>query len=685
MYLQRKEFLGERQNQMNQPNVQHLIVLMMENRSFDHLLGYLKYPKKKQFEGIRDREGEFVNRTQDGREVYPSPNANFSIFPGPDHSHEGVMEQLLGSNPRVYPYQVTNQGFAMNYEKSSPGQGSKALECFRPDQVPVLSKLAMEFAVCDHWFCSVPGETWPNRNFAHAGTSDGEVNIRNVRKERRFFENRTIFEELSYANRDWAVYYSGFPPQTLVFPNLWSPVKLGWLQRFKPIEKLYRAIRFDRLPHYSFVEPDMIGRISDSQHPGMGGEMDFKAGERLIWRIYNTLRENRRVFNKTLFLITYDEHGGFFDHVSPPQGSEWSVKEIFREADYEFKFDFLGPRVPAVLVSPWIARGTVDHTIYDHASIPATVLKIFNIKPSIDNALGDRVAQANTFDRVLNLEAPRERLPQIDEPVVDEQARQFAEGEIELRESMLSILRDLIWEEIRRQSIGQFTRLREKLGYGGRRGVNDEQMIVEMDRHIREAILPQLSPQARQALIESGPPPVEISTDGGQRRGDPRSFGFGIDQIVALMRSYVEKLIEDIAFVDDAALYVERILRDFFQESKVILRTANGLSFEQPDRTTMEREINLFFERNVPTTTCWLVDQEDRWLTLYPDQQIDFYDPVSGTFYELNDVTPESIPGLLNLLREGKIEALQAKMKFVGSLQDLIVKRNKEESVIGVA
>jgi phospholipase C len=261
----------------------------------------------------------------------------------------------------------------------------------------------------------------------------------------RSYTNKTIFEQLSEAGRDWAVYYGGFPPQSLAFTRLWASVGRNWLQRFKPIEKLYRAIRNDRLPNYSFVEPEMLGKTSDSQHPGMGGESDFRAGELLIWRIYQTLYDNPTVFKKTLLLITYDEHGGFFDHVPPPQGPEYSVYPHYQDKDYEFTFDLLGARVPAVL-SPWIAPGTVDYTIYDHA-IPATVRKVFHVSAP---PLSNRDARANTFERVLNLDLPRERLPRLQEPLVDEKARRLAQG-LELRESLAWILRELVWVQLMRQ------------------------------------------------------------------------------------------------------------------------------------------------------------------------------------------------------------------------------------------
>ena len=149
--------------------IEHFIVLMLENRSFDHMLGYLDHPDDT-FKGV----GKLP-------EPPTTPNARYAIYPGPDHSHKGVLQQVLGTlDPPSYPddhYAPNMSGFAANYERRAPGHGAKVMRCFDPRMVPVLSSLALGYAVCDQWFCSLPGETFPNRDFLHAGTSLGHVNI----------------------------------------------------------------------------------------------------------------------------------------------------------------------------------------------------------------------------------------------------------------------------------------------------------------------------------------------------------------------------------------------------------------------------------------------------------------------------------------------------------------------------
>lgn len=187
---------------MSEDRIQHLLVLMLENRSFDHMLGFLEYPPGIPFEGLSGREAEMGNPLPDGQVLLPTPDASYAMHPGPGHSHDDVLEQLLESADRSRPYRLANKGFAANYAgRYSPGHGALAMGCFTPDRLPVLATLARVFAVCDHWFCSVPGATWPNRNFCHAGTSGGQVNI-----VVQAYRDKTIFEQLSEANRDWSIY-----------------------------------------------------------------------------------------------------------------------------------------------------------------------------------------------------------------------------------------------------------------------------------------------------------------------------------------------------------------------------------------------------------------------------------------------------------------------------------------------
>jgi len=394
---------------MRDERIQHVIVLMLENRSFDHMLGFLGpvHPNK----GMRALKGDETNPDGDGKPVRVSDQATPRVVADSNHSHAGVIEQVLGRHvpePKP-PYAITMQGFVTS-NSDADGRYSKnaVMQCFRPDRT--LGRLALEFAVCDRWFCSVPGETWPNRQYAHAGTSHGTVDI-----EVKLYTDPTIFEQL---NGSWRVYHEG-PAQVWAYRKLWSK---GSGDHFHGHDALISDIGSGDLPSYAFVEPDhgLVFRDwfdrSNSQHPHNNAmsDRDFLAGEELIRSIYEALRRNRTLFEKTLFVVTYDEHGGFFDHEHPPAGQAPAIAPDEHRPKNGFAFDLLGPRVPTVLISPWIRQHCVDSQIYDHSAIPATLLQLF--VPGTRN-LGRRVAVSATFpDRACWLDAPRAELPTLDQP-----------------------------------------------------------------------------------------------------------------------------------------------------------------------------------------------------------------------------------------------------------------------------
>jgi phospholipase C len=376
--------------------IEHIIVVMMENRSFDHLLGYLQHEDP--FYPNLDRIGagcpENPNDPQ-SRWIPTSADAGRVLGVNPDHSAPAVAMQLYGQANPSTTETPTMTGFVRSYQlridgstphtksllarvtdrlsaawarirrKPAPIVPSAAdiMRCFSEGDVPVLSRLAKEFAVLVNWHSSVPGETWPNRNFAHAATSDGETAI-----DVRWYDNETIFEQLAAVGRRWGIYHDGVA-QVWAFWRLWIRDRTS----FHGPEALLEHIASDNLPAYAFVEPNHgYGRTAgNSQHPGSNlvDDASFTAGEALIGKIYNALVEQPEVFAKTLLLVTYDEHGGFFDHVQPPAVPAPDA----RCSPSGFDFGLCGVRVPAVAVSPLIPRGTVDRTFYDHASIPKTV------------------------------------------------------------------------------------------------------------------------------------------------------------------------------------------------------------------------------------------------------------------------------------------------------------------------
>jgi phospholipase C len=380
--------------------IKHVVVLMFENRSFDHMLGLQNHhpdlppvtenPLKNPLDPTDPSGSTCVPFALDGYEL---------LGHDPKHGYEDVMKQLTATaGPWQAPYTPTNTGFAWNYHARWGADGSEVLGCYTPELLPAITTLAREYAVCSRWFCSLPSETWPNRLFAHAGTSDNLVE-----NDVRFYGNRTVYELLSKAKpkRSWQI-YAGDIPQVSAFRELW------WHDggpRFSRLDEFFEHARENRLKNYSFIEPRHFGGAMSDQHP-LGKVL---LGEHLIRDVYQALVANPETWNSLLLLITHDEHGGFFDREPPP--SAVPPKAGARDPKHHFAFDLLGPRVPAVVVSPYVERGTVDDEIHDHTSIIATLRELFGF----DETLTDRDAAAAGFAHVLTRDSPRPpvELPEI--------------------------------------------------------------------------------------------------------------------------------------------------------------------------------------------------------------------------------------------------------------------------------
>ena len=356
--------------------LQHIVVLMMENRSFDHMLGSLKAVNPK-IDGV---DGGFSNPDANGNAVQPKALAEFQdqLQPDPDHHFPAVDLQIFGGNngPGRQP---NMQGFVKSYynQQRDLGHSQKIMYYFKQNDLPVLSNLALEFAVFNRWFASIPGPTICNRAFAHYGTSFGRVDLNPIYPPETI---KSVYTRMIGANpkRTAKVYYYDTTSSTMEVANLLQnqPELFGTYSQFlDDCEK-------GQLPDYSFIEPNYSDHESDGgeevandQHP----DHNVQKGEIFIAAVYQAIKNNPELWQSTALLITYDEHGGIFDHVPPPA----CVKDIFTAdgnatgTGVPFQFDRLGVRVPAVLVSPWIPKGTVVNRVFDHASIPATVTKFF--------------------------------------------------------------------------------------------------------------------------------------------------------------------------------------------------------------------------------------------------------------------------------------------------------------------
>jgi len=374
---------------------------MLENRSFDHMLGYSRIPG---VDGVWDKE---CSNPWNGENIRTQPDAAaVSDLVDPGHDYVDVRTQMYFPHEHDIAHREPKmQGFIQSY-KDLVSEPQKIMSCYTPDDVPVLTTLAREFAVCNRWFSSLPGPTLPNRLFAHAATSKGRLDL----SAEEFDITPTIYEILDSHNVASTIYADG-----------WSATATFWAlmkhqdQYFGTLDDFYQDCYDNNLPAYCFIEPryssgivDGIFRPQNDQHP----DSDVAEGENLIYEIYQAIRTNKEIWKSSVFVIVYDEHGGLYDHVPPPEavppGDGCSC-------DPRFDFDRYGVRVPAVVVSAY-TRQVVCNKLYDHTSLIATARKLLTGCWN-DNRLGNRAMSANTFDGLFNLTTPRNDVLDFPAPV----------------------------------------------------------------------------------------------------------------------------------------------------------------------------------------------------------------------------------------------------------------------------
>lgn len=319
--------------------IDHVIVVMMENRSFDHYLGSLKVVEGRDIEGLT------------GDESNPDPDGNpVTVF----HLEENCQEDPphgWGSSHDQFA-DGTNQGFCQeHWDRVGPEQGAWAMGYYTRDQLPIHYALADHFCVPDHYFCSVMGPTWPNRLYGQSASSDGEQG-NNI--DAAPFPQKTIFEAIAEGGLEWRYYYTDVPFVGL-YEDHWQTDHIGVVEDF-----LADAAAGD-LPAFTWIDPG-FGFNDDHppHHPGLG--------QMFLALIYEAVARSP-AWDRTLLLITYDEHGGFHDHVPPPTTADERASK---------GFDQLGFRVPALVCGPWVKQGTVS-TVFDNTSILRLVCELFDL------------------------------------------------------------------------------------------------------------------------------------------------------------------------------------------------------------------------------------------------------------------------------------------------------------------
>ncbi|KAJ6804364.1 non-specific phospholipase C3-like [Iris pallida] len=400
--------------------IKTVVVLVQENRSFDHMLGWMK-SLNPEIDGVTGQESNPLSTADPSSKLVRFTDTAEYVDPDPGHSIQAIYEQVYGvpfsagTTPITPDTPPLMNGFAQQAESEKEGMSETVMSGFRPDAVPVYKELVASFAVCDRWFASMPSSTQPNRLYVHSATSHGLTS--NVTKTLiEGLPQKTIFDSLHDEGHSFGIYYQ-YPPSTLFYSTtldeLRSLRKLKYIGNFHQFDLSFKDhCKKGKLPNYVVVEQryfDLDILPGNDDHPSH----DVSEGQKFVKEVYEALRSSPQ-WNEMLFIVTYDEHGGFYDHVPTPVGVP-SPDGIIGPEPFYFKFDRLGVRVPAIFISPWIEAGTVVHrpsgpypsSEFEHSSIPATVKKIFNLK----NFLTKRDEWAGTFDTVLTRTTPRTDCP----------------------------------------------------------------------------------------------------------------------------------------------------------------------------------------------------------------------------------------------------------------------------------
>lgn len=375
--------------------IRRVVVLVLEDRSFDHMLGYVRSPGYP-IDGLTGNELNRFNPADPASErVYVSSDAPYQpdLDPSPTHDVRDVTVQLYGSSAVPEHPTEHNNGFVFDYAQitgNTPASARRIMQCFDPSKLPALATLARTFALCDHWYSSVPGPTWPNRLFVHAATSDGFVD-----NNPHPYDVRTIQQSLADQGLSWRVYFHDIP-QALALANLRSsPGNFALYE-----EAFARDCANGTLPSYAFIEPryfDFLWLKANDQHPPRG----VVPGELLLAEVYEAIRRSP-LWERCVLVVLWDEHGGIYDHVLPPGAPNPDGKVAA-----EFDFTRLGVRVPAVIASPYVRPGTVDSAAYDHTSVLAFLKRLFGLP----DYLTRRDAAAASFEGLFALDAPRRDAP----------------------------------------------------------------------------------------------------------------------------------------------------------------------------------------------------------------------------------------------------------------------------------
>ncbi len=379
-------------------NIDHIVVLMQENRSFDHMLGYLRLlGGRNDIDGLRGDESS-VDPPEITKPVPLLRLDSTEFLNSPSHSLRAVLEQIAKGEM---------SGFLRSFRKAYPQADFQEIMGFHTgDQLATFDVLARHYTVCNRWFSSFPGATQPNRFCLLSGRTpvlDNTVDPHLI----GFLRDRTLFDVLTEKGVEWRYY-----ERDVSFLRFYDRYRLDdeHIVPFDDPEEGFEArLQSARgLPAVTFIDPDFvqippIAQASDDHPPA-----NVRRGQELVGGIYDKLVGSPR-WAKTLFVVTYDEHGGFYDHVAPP-GTPKSPMVVVPV--HEDGPSHLGVRVPTFILSPWVTRASVSDVVFDHTSIATTILLRF-VGDDLRVGLGRRVVHANDLSVTLTRDSARADRPKV--------------------------------------------------------------------------------------------------------------------------------------------------------------------------------------------------------------------------------------------------------------------------------
>jgi phospholipase C len=436
----------------------HVVVVMFENRSFDNLLGRLYEPGEvASFEGVIGKNltnpvPEWAeHRPEDGTVRYavaatmntPKPDSgeelphiNTQLFGILDEKNRGKFDAETSFNAPPEGTTPTMDGFVTDYismlmaelgRQPTFDEYAQIMTGYTPEQMPVLSGLARGFATFDHWFCDVPTCTYPNRSFFHAGSSSGfVVNMSPPGSFPSHNDAETLFDRLDAAGLSWKVYCD--PPSRYSLTGIIHAPRLAarFATNFFSTSQFLADAESGQLPTYSFIEPQIIGWNHNDMHPPFGdvlaalgaqrgaadaADLHFDppssliGGEDLLARIYTAIRDSSSSTGSnhlnTTLLVTFDEHGGTYDHVPPPTAVPPDGKGA--PGQMGFTFNRSGVRIPTLAISAWIPERTVISAEHRATSLLATMRERWNLGAPFSA----REASARSFTDIFTLTSPR--------------------------------------------------------------------------------------------------------------------------------------------------------------------------------------------------------------------------------------------------------------------------------------